>query len=72
MLVDARMGTPEHQVDLEIILQQIVVACLVRQHQVVLDIILREVCLQQENLCALMLQPRLVYLARICLGQTLT
>ena len=63
----------QHQVDLDIILQQIVVACLVRQHLVVvLDIILREVCLQQENLCALMLQPRLVYLARICLGQTLT
>ena len=60
MLVDARMDIPEHQVVLDTILQ------------VVLDIILREVCLQQENLCALMLQPRLVYLARICLGQTLT
>ena len=78
MLVDARMDIPEHQVvlvvlqvDLDIILQQIVVACLVRQHQVVLDIILREVCLQ-EKLCASMLQPTVRFFARRCLVQILT
>ena len=78
MLVDARMDIPEHQVvlvvlqvDLDIILQQIVVACLVRQHQVDLDIILREACLQ-EKLCALTLQPTVRFFARRCLVQILT
>ena len=58
-------------VPMVIILQQIVVACLVRQHQVDLDIILREACLQ-EKLCALTLQPTVRFFARRCLVQILT